>query len=86
MHAETNFEVEGAAAAQPGHSHVIQDYAKAIYKLQLAGGKGTAVPNSALADALSVSPAAITSMLKRLEELELIEYAPYKGAALTPAG
>lgn len=86
MQAEIDFEVERAAAAQPGHSHVIEDYAKAIYKLQLAGGEGAAVPNSALAGVLSVSPAAITSMLKRLEELELIEYAPYRGAALTPAG
>ncbi|NLT06589.1 MAG: metal-dependent transcriptional regulator [Solirubrobacterales bacterium] len=68
------------------HSQVIEDYAKAIYKLERAGEAGEAVSNSALAEALGVSPGAITGMLKRLEELELIAYEPYKGASLTPAG
>jgi DtxR family Mn-dependent transcriptional regulator len=86
MNPKLNFEPNSKQGRQPGHSQVIEDYAKAIYKLQLARGEGAAVSNSALAEALGVSRGAITAMLKRLEELELIEYAPYKGATLTPAG
>ena len=68
------------------HSQVIEDYAKAIYKLERAGEHGEAVSNSALAETLGVSPGAITGMLKRLEDLGLATYEPYKGASLTPAG
>ena len=34
----------------------------------------------------SVTPATATSMLKRLAELGLVDYLPYKGVTLTPAG
>lgn len=86
MDAKLDSDTGKMLGGKPAHTQVIEDYAKAIYKLQLAGGEGTAVSNSALAETLGVSRGAITSMLKRLEELGLIEYAPYKGASLTPAG
>jgi len=78
--------INPSAERAAAHSHVIEDYAKAIYKLERAGGRGEAVSNSALAETLGVSPGAITGMLKRLEELGLISYEPYKGASLTAAG
>lgn len=76
----------GEETGRSGLSPIIEDYAKAIYKLQRAGGRGATVGNAALAEALGVSPGAITAMLKRLEELGLVEYEPYKGASLTDAG
>ena len=87
MSPKTAFDADrGAPDRIAPHSQTIEDYAKAIYKLQLAGGEGAAVTNSQLAETLGVSPGAITSMLKRLEELGLIEYAPYRGASLTAKG
>jgi DtxR family Mn-dependent transcriptional regulator len=60
-----------------------EDYLKAIYMLKASGGE---VNNSALANYLDVSPASATNMVKRLAELELVEYTPYQSATLTPAG
>ncbi|MEK9696281.1 MAG: metal-dependent transcriptional regulator [Candidatus Poseidoniales archaeon] len=39
-----------------------------------------------LAEKLSVSPASVTEMLRRLASKELVIYTPYKGARLTDAG
>jgi len=39
-----------------------------------------------LADKLSVSPASVTEMLRRLASKDLVIYTPYKGAKLTDAG
>jgi DtxR family transcriptional regulator, Mn-dependent transcriptional regulator len=61
----------------------IQDYAKEIYKLESESGRAT---TSALAERLGVAPASVTGMLKRLAELELVTYEPYRGVTLTPAG
>jgi DtxR family Mn-dependent transcriptional regulator len=65
-------------------SEAIQDYAKAIYALsrEHAGP----VLNGEVAERLGVAPATATSMLKRLGELGLVEYLPYRGVTLTPAG
>ncbi|MBD0329317.1 MAG: metal-dependent transcriptional regulator [Thermoleophilia bacterium] len=59
-----------------------EDYLKAIWKLR---GEGR-VTTSALASELGVSAASATGMLKKLAGLRLIEYEPYRGAALTVAG
>ena len=61
----------------------IQDYAKAIYKLEQGGGRAT---TSALAEQLGVAPASVTGMLKRLAELRLVTYERYRGVKLTPGG
>jgi DtxR family transcriptional regulator, Mn-dependent transcriptional regulator len=69
----------------PSHelSDAIQDYLKEIYKLQSEGERPT---TSAIAKRLGVAPPSATSMVKKLAALELVEYAPYRGVELTPAG
>jgi DtxR family Mn-dependent transcriptional regulator len=66
------------------NSQAIEDYAKAIYAI--AAGRDTLVLNGEVAERLGVTPATATSMLQRLAELGLVDYFPYKGVSLTPAG
>ena len=62
----------------------IEDYAKAIYALE---GRGQhVVSTNALADRLGVTPASASGMVKRLDELGLVEHRPYKGVSLTESG
>ncbi|MEP6642306.1 MAG: metal-dependent transcriptional regulator [Gaiellales bacterium] len=63
-------------------SESAQDYLKAIWKLQQSGGMST----TALADALGVSPASATAMVKKLATLGLVVHERYHGATLTTAG
>ncbi len=65
-------------------TEAIEDYAKAIYALSRK--RPGPVTNGELAERLGVTPATATSMLKRLDDLGLVEYLPYKGVTLTPAG
>ncbi len=65
-------------------SEAIEDYAKAIYTLSQQ--RQGPVLNGEVATRLGVAPATATSMLKKLGELGLVEYRPYKGVTLTPAG
>ena len=65
-------------------SEAIEDYAKAIYALSQQ--RQGPVLNGEVAERLGVAPATATSMLKKLGELGLVEYRPYKGVTLTPAG
>jgi DtxR family transcriptional regulator, Mn-dependent transcriptional regulator len=66
------------------HTEAIEDYVKAIYALSL--GRDGPVLNGEVAERLGVTPATATSMLKRLAGLGLVDYLPYKGVTLTPAG
>jgi DtxR family transcriptional regulator, Mn-dependent transcriptional regulator len=66
------------------NSAAIEDYAKAIYAISRE--RDGLVLNGEVAQRLDVTPATATAMLKRLAELGLIDYLPYKGAALTPQG
>lgn len=59
----------------------VEDYLKALYEL----GE-VRVKTQLLADALAVSPASVTGMLRKLAELRLVDYERYQGASLTPAG
>lgn len=61
----------------------IQDYLKEIYKLEAAGRRAT---TSALAQRLEVSAPSVTSMLKKLASLGLVEHERYRGATLTVRG
>ena len=61
----------------------IQDYLKEIYKLESSGRR---VTTSALAERLDVSAPSVTSMLKKLASLGLVEHERYRGARLTPRG
>jgi DtxR family Mn-dependent transcriptional regulator len=62
---------------------VMQDYLKAIYKLQQGRG---AVATSEVAERLRVSDASVTNMIKRLARLRLVAYSRYQGFVLTSAG
>jgi DtxR family transcriptional regulator, Mn-dependent transcriptional regulator len=73
----------GSPRRAPG-TEAIEDYAKAIYAL--SSKRPGPVANGELAERLGVAPATATSMLKRLADLGLVDYLPYKGATLTPAG
>ncbi len=61
----------------------IQDYLKVIYKLAVNRKQ---VNTNAIAERLGVTQASVTSMLKKLSELNLIEYKPYYGVELTGGG
>lgn len=64
-------------------SHTIEDYLKAIYRLQQDGSAAT---TNAIAERVGVRAASVTSMLRQLSEHGLAQYTPYKGAYLTDAG
>jgi DtxR family Mn-dependent transcriptional regulator len=69
---------------QDAISAAVEDYAKAIYALQVeAGGP---VTNNALAERLGVTAASASNMVKKLAALDLAEHLPYRGVQLTPAG
>ena len=61
-----------------------ENYAKAIYELQGRGERP--VGTSAVAERLGVTRASASGMLRRLAADGLVEYAPYRGARLTPEG
>jgi DtxR family Mn-dependent transcriptional regulator len=74
-----------AAAQAERPSEAIQDYAKAIYALQRRA-EGQPVATNDLAERLSVTPASVSAMLKKLAERGLVEHVPYRGVLLTPPG
>jgi DtxR family transcriptional regulator, Mn-dependent transcriptional regulator len=65
-------------------SPAIEDYAKAIYALEMRAG--ASVSTNALADRLGVTPASASGMVKRMGELGLVEHRPYHGVSLTENG
>ena len=71
-------------AVEPRHSDAIENYAKAIYSL--ARRNQGAVSTNDVAERLSVTPASVSAMVKKLAEHGLADHAPYKGVELTPAG
>ncbi|HSM09566.1 MAG TPA: metal-dependent transcriptional regulator [Gemmatimonadota bacterium] len=81
----------------PAHSHsrAVEDYLKAIYKLERgvagaaappAGVSSTPASTSALAEALERSAASVTNMVKSLADQGLVRHEPYRGVRLTPVG
>ena len=75
---------EETPAKRAPSTEAIEDYAKAIYAISLE--RDGLVLNGEVAQRLGVTPATATSMLKRLAGLGLVDYMPYKGVSLTPAG
>ena len=66
-------------------SEAVEDYLKAIYTIK----DGTnPVSTSAIAQRLSVAPASVTQMLKKLADMKprLVEYRRHHGVQLTPHG
>jgi len=68
-------------------SSTVENYLKAIHlgSSRLAEGQRL-LPMGQLANALGVAPGTATTMVKTLAESGLVEYEPYAGVALTPAG
>lgn len=66
------------------NTEAIEDYAKAIYALSKE--REGPVLNGEVAARLGVAPGTATSMLKKLDEIGLVEHVPYKGVTLTSAG
>ena len=64
-------------------SQSMEDYLKAIFQL---GKLEKQVSTSALAEYLKVAPASVTNMCKKLAELNLVVYEPYRGVTFTLAG
>ena len=64
-------------------SESMQDYLKAIFKLQEHGGPAS---TSAVAESLGVSAPSVTGMMKKLAGLRLLRHHPYQGVVLTKAG
>ena len=65
------------------HSRAVEDYLKAIFKLQ---GESLPVSTTALASELDRSAASVTNMVKGLAEQGLLDHEPYRGVRLTPQG
>ncbi|MFC6619256.1 metal-dependent transcriptional regulator [Deinococcus radiophilus] len=63
-------------------SPIVENYLKHLYLLGQEGGVST----TALANALNVSPASATSMLRKLADQGLLMHTPYRGAQLTVEG
>ena len=61
----------------------VEDYLKAIY---LLSERGAAAFTTDIARELALSPAAVTGMVKRLDEAGYVEHEPYRGVLLTPSG
>jgi DtxR family transcriptional regulator, Mn-dependent transcriptional regulator len=64
-------------------TEAIQHYLREIYKLEAAGSRAT---TTNVAEAMEVSAASASTMLKRLATLGLVEHVPYRGVALTDDG
>lgn len=61
----------------------MEDYLKAIFRIQ---HDGLQVSNQRLTEELGLSGASVSNMLKKLHELNLIVYEPYRSIALTDTG
>lgn len=64
-------------------SQAVEDYLKTIYTIEAEGDKAT---TTNIANALDVSSASATNMVKRLSKMGLVDYESYKGASLTNSG
>ena len=68
-------------------SSTVENYLKAIYLGETALEQGQRLlPMGQLAAALGVAPGTATTMVKALAESGLVEYEPYNGVRLSPAG
>src|SRR4249920_2389361 len=67
-------------------SSTVENYLKAIYLAQVQLEPTELVPMGRLASALSVAPGTATTMVKALSEAGWVQYEPYTGVRLLPAG
>ena len=61
----------------------VENYLKAIYDIQQGGAAAT---TNVLAERLSLAPASVSGMIRRLAVQGLLEHEPYRGARLTESG
>lgn len=61
----------------------IEEYTEGIYRLQEEMAE---VGTGDIAKYMSVAPASVTTMLKRMAEIGLVEHTPYQGVRLTEKG
>ncbi len=66
-------------------SQAVEDYIKTIYLLESEGGE-EGVSTTRLAEAVGVSSASATNMVKRLAKMGLVKYESYYGSRLTTTG
>ena len=66
-------------------SLTVENYVKAIYLLAQQAD-AVEVATGQIAATLGVLPGTVTSMLKTLDESNLVAYTPYTGVRLTPSG
>jgi DtxR family Mn-dependent transcriptional regulator len=67
-------------------STAVENYLKRIYLCQLQLPPDQLVPMGQLASAMGVAPGTATTMIKALAEAGLVQYEPYSGVRLLPAG
>ena len=60
-----------------------EDYLKAVYRLSADGAPAS---TTAIAELLSLAPASVSGMIKRLSERGWLEHVPYRGVELTAEG
>ena len=65
------------------YTPVVEDYLKAVWMLQQ---QESPVATSRIAERLGLTSAAVTAMVKRLDEQGLLRHEPYYGVRLTAAG
>jgi DtxR family Mn-dependent transcriptional regulator len=64
-------------------SAAVEDYLKAIYILQQHGG---VVSTTMLGEQVGARPGSVTGMIKKLDEMGLVQHTPYQGVQLTLKG
>ena len=67
-------------------SSTVENCLKALYHAETAATDRRLVPMGQLAGAVGVAPGTATTMVKALAESGLVEYEPYLGVRLSPAG
>lgn len=63
----------------------VEDYLKTVLQKEYRR-PGTLVSTGHIAETLGVAPGTVTAMVKTLAESGLVQYEPYSGVRLTPAG
>jgi DtxR family Mn-dependent transcriptional regulator len=75
--------MESSAPSPEKISDAMREYLAEIYHL---GPGGAWVSTTALAERMGVSVSAVVRMASRLRDQQLVEYIPYQGVRLAPAG
>ena len=79
--------IRSIIAAHVLPSSTVENYLKAIYQGQMVLAQGARlVPMGQVSVALGVTPGTATTMVKALGDSGLVEYEPYVGVGLSPAG